>query len=111
MKKMTLFAAIPLFAALAVAGTASAQSTPGHEAHEIGSNIKQDARFVGRNVKQDVRDLAHGRIGAAHQRHKRELASAHRRHRNAVWHAHQRHKGAVKCFARTGHTYCRRHRY
>ena len=108
MKTLKLFAAIPLFAALAMAGTASAQSTPGHEAGEIHHNARQDGNFASRNVKQDWRDLSHGRIGAAHQRHKRELSSAHRRHRNAVWHAHQRHKGAVKCFFKTGHGNCRR---
>ncbi|MBW8822679.1 MAG: hypothetical protein JF567_00290 [Xanthomonadales bacterium] len=108
MKTMKSFAVIPLFAALAMAGTASAQSTPGHEANEIGHNARQDGNFVSRNVKQDWRDLTHGRIGAAHQRHKRELSSAHRRHRNAVWSAHQRHKGAVKCFFKTGHSDCRR---
>ena len=108
MKTMKFLAAIPLVTALALAGTASAQSTPGHEAGEIGHNVRQDGNFVSRNIKQDVRDLSHGRIGAAHQRHKRELSSAHRRHRNAVWHAHQRHKGAVKCFIKTGHSNCRR---
>ncbi|MBS0225837.1 MAG: hypothetical protein JSS25_05810 [Proteobacteria bacterium] len=108
MKTMKLFAAIPVFAALAMAGTASAQSTPGHEAGEIGHNIKKDGNFVSRNVKQDVRDLSHGRIGAAHQRHKRELSSAHRRHRHAVAGAHQRHKSAVKCFFKTGRGNCRR---
>lgn len=110
MKTVKLFA-LPLFAALALAGTASAQSTPGQEMHRIGSNVHKDANFVTRNVKQDARDLAHGRIGAAHARHKREIASAHARHRNEVWRAHQRHKGAVRCFARSGNSNCGPHRH
>lgn len=108
MKMMKTLATISLLASMGLAGSAFAQSTPGHEAHEVGRNVRQDGNFVSRNVKQDWRDLSHGRIGAAHQRHKRELSSAHRRHRNAVWHAHQRHKGAVKCFFKTGHSNCRR---
>ncbi len=108
MKTFKAFAAIPLFAVLAFTGTASAQGTPGHEASEIHRNARQDGNFVSRNARQDWRDLTHGRIGAAHQRHKRELSSAHRRHRSSISHAHQRHKGAVKCFSRTGHSNCRR---
>ena len=113
MKAVKFFAVVPLFAALVLAGTASAQSTPGQEVQKIGSNIHKDANFVTRNVKQDVKDVAHGRIGAAHARHKREIARAHARHRSAVRHAHQRHKTAARCFVRHGHTHCngRRHHH
>jgi len=108
MKTMKTLASAALLAMLATSGAVFAQSTPGHEAREIHSNAKQDGNFISRNVKQDWRDLRHGRIGAAHQRHKREISSAHRRHRSAVVGAHQRHKGAVKCFFKTGHSDCRR---